>query len=413
MKIMNISIPLSIILLSTPLLGQQVPFAATANNGFGLDLYREMAAREGNLCLSPFSIVTALGMTGNGAAGDTLTEMEKALHCPGKLSQLSASLSILLEDFGKRKEQAAALAGKNPARKNGEPSFDLTVTNSLFGQKGYPFRKEFLTTLEKLYRAPLQFADFRNDAAKERARINEWVSARTNEKIQELLPEGSLDSSTGLVLVNALYFKAGWRYAFPKSATKPAPFHLAPGRAIETPTMHTTKRFGYSREDGYTAVNLPYSQNFAMLALVPDEIDGLPALEKTLSAGKLTALSRLPARKVALHLPKFRIEGDTIALTNPLKRLGMNLAFTRGADFSLMTSDPRGLSIDDIYHKTFIAVDEKGTEAAAATAVAMTFRSLPRPEKPVEVRLDRPFLYAIMDTRTQTALFLGRIVDPR
>ena len=193
---MNISIPLSIVLLTTPLLGQQVPFAAKANNGFGLDLYREMAAREGNLCLSPLSIVTALGMTGNGAAGDTLTEMEKALNCPGKLSQLNTSLSILLENFGKRREQAAALDRKNPARKNGAPSFDLTVTNSLFGQEGYPFRKEFLTTLEKLYRAPLQFADFRNDAAKERARINKWVSTRTNERIQELLPKGSLDNST-------------------------------------------------------------------------------------------------------------------------------------------------------------------------------------------------------------------------
>lgn len=413
MKTMNISIPLSIVLLTTPLLGQQVPFAARANNGFGLNLYREMAAREGNLCLSPFSILTALGMTGTGAAGDTLAEMEKALHCPGKLSQLSTSLSILLEDFGKRKEQAAALDRKNPPRKNGGPSFDLTVTNSLFGQEGYPFRKKFLTTLEKLYQAPLQFADFRNDAAKERARINKWVSTRTNERIQELLPKGSLDNSTSLVLVNALYFKAGWRYPFPKSATKPAPFHIAPDRAIETPTMHTTKRFGYSREDGYTAVSLPYSQNFAMLALLPDEIDGLPALEKTLSAEKLTALSRLPARQVALHLPKFRIEGDTIALTNPLKKLGMSLAFARSADFSLMTSDPRGLSIDEVYHKTFIAVDEKGTEAAAATAVSMITRSLARPEKPVEVRLNRPFLYAIVDTRTQTALFLGRIVDPR
>ena len=413
MKIMKNPISLSIVLLATPLMGQQVPFAATANNRFGLDLYREMAAREGNLCLSPLSIMTALAMTANGAAGDTLAEMEKTLHCSGNLSQLNASMRDLLEDFRKRKEQAAALAEKKPARKAGGPSFDFTVTNSLFGQEGYPFRREFLATLEKSYRAPLRFADFRKRAEAERVRINEWVSARTNKKIEDLLPEGSLDSSTGLLLVNALYFKAGWRYAFPKSATKPAPFHLAPDRAIETPTMHTTKRFGYFKEDGYTAVSLPYSQNFAMLALVPDEIDGLPALEKTLSSERLTALSRLPARKVALHLPKFRIEGDTIALTNPLRKLGMNLAFTRGANFSLMTSDPRGLSIDDIYHKTFIAVDEKGTEAAAATAVVMTFRSLPRPEKPIEVRLDRPFLYAIVDTRTQTALFLGRIVDPR
>ncbi len=413
MKTMKIPISLGLLLLATPLMGQQVPFAARANNAFGLALYREMAAREGNLCLSPLSIMTTLAMTGTGAAGETLTEMEKTLHCPGKLSQLSTSFSILLEDFGKRKKQAAALAGKTPARKSEGPSFDLTVTNSLFGQKGYPFQKEFLTTLKNLYRAPLQFADFRNNAAKESARINQWVSARTNGRIQELLPEGSLDNSTRLVLVNALYFKAGWRYAFPKSATRPAPFHMAPGRAIETPTMHTTKRFGYSREDGYTAVSLPYSQNFAMLVLLPDEINGLPDLEKTLSAEKLTALSRLPARQVALHLPKFRIEGDTIPLTNPLKKLGMNLAFTRSADFSLMTSDPRGLAIDDVYHKTFIAVDEKGTEAAAATAVAMITRSLARPEKPVEVRLDRPFLYAIVDTRTQTALFLGRIVDPR
>ena len=413
MKIMKNPISLSIVLLATPLMGQQVPFAATANNRFGLDLYREMAAREGNLCLSPLSIMTALAMTANGAAGDTLAEMEKTLHCSGNLSQLNASMRDLLEDFRKRKEQAAALAEKNPARKAGGPSFDFTVTNSLFGQEGYPFRREFLATLEKSYRAPLRFADFRKRAEAERVRINEWVSARTNKKIEDLLPGESLDSSTRLVLVNALYFKAGWLYAFQKSATRSAPFHLAPGSTIKTPTMQTTKRFGYSREDGYTAVSLPYSHGFSMLALVPDEIDGLPALEKALSAGRLTALSRLPSRKVALHLPKFRIEGATVALKNPLRKLGMTLAFARSADFSRMTSNPEGLAIDGAYHKTFIAVDEKGTEAAAATAVVMTFRSLPRPEKPVEVRLDRPFLYAIVDTRTQTALFLGRIVDPR
>ncbi len=291
------------------------------------------------------------------------------------------------------------------------------MANRLFGQQGYPFEPPFLKVAEKSYHAPLRFADFRNNFAAERTLINKWVEEQTRERIVDLLPEGSLNDRTRLVLVNALYFKAAWRYRFPKSATAPAPFHLQADKAVEVPTMNATRRFGYAREDGYVALTLPYSQGFAMLVLVPDEVEGLGAIDTKLTPGKLASLAQLRSRKVSLHLPRFKIEGETLPLKETFQKLGMKLAFNeRLANFDRMTSDQTlpGLYLDNAYHKTFITVDEKGTEAAAATAVVMAERtSLPRPEKPIEVRVDRPFLFAIMDTRSQSALFLGRVTDPR
>ncbi len=412
MNTMPKPIALAFALVTAPVLGEQELLASRANNEFGLDLYRELAGESGNLCISPLSIMTAFAMTSNGADGRTLAEMQKVLRFPQDLSHLNASVLNLVSDFEKRAVQSIPRRRPGPGR---EASLELSIANTLFGQEGYPFRRDYLKTLADSYRAPLQLMDFKRNPDGERLVINKWVSTRTKGKIEDLLPQGSLNSLTRLVLVNALYFKAGWRHPFPKSATKPAPFHLSPGKSIQAPTMRTSQQFGYARGDSYTAITLPYSQSFVMLALVPDEIDGLPALEKKLTATQLGQYARLQSRKVQLHLPKFRIAGNALSLSGPFKNLGMKLAFNpKEADFGRMCSDPAGLFIDDAYHKTFIGVDEKGTEAAAATAVVMSLRSaVPRPEQPVEVRLDRPFLYAIMDSRTGTALFLGRMVDPR
>ena len=389
--------------------------AADSTNELGLDLYRLFSAEPGNLCLSPYSIQSAFAMTTNGAAGKTLEEMRSVLRYPQDLAALNASFSALAGDFLKRHERAVAWTKRTG---KGEPAFQLMVANRLFGQKGYPFVPAFLKTLEVSYLAPLQTADFEGNPNGERKTINDWVEEQTRKRIKDLLPDGAITGDTRLVLVNALYFKAVWQHKFPKSATTPEPFHLAPEKQVDADTMRVTKRFGYSKEDGYTALTLPYSAGFAMLILVPDEIDGLAAVARKLNAEKLSSLARLSTKDVSLHFPKFKIEGGTVPLKKSFAKLGMKLAFDKKlADFGPMTSDKSlpGLYIDDAYHKTFIAVDEDGTEAAAATAVVMATKSAmrPAPEKPVEVRIDRPFFYAVMDTRSGTALFLGRVADPR
>jgi serpin B len=389
------------------------PFA-TATNALGLDLYRVLAAESGNICLSPYSIQAAFGMTTNGAAGATLEEMRKALHLPDDLGTLNDSYAELVANFDGRADAAAKWAAR---MEDDEPAFQLAMANRLFGQEDYPFEPAFLGLLKDKYAAPLQLADFKTDFEAERIGINDWVSEQTKERIENLLPEDSLTETTRLVLVNALHFKAAWREEFTQSLTEPAAFHLGRGAKADVPTMHRTARFGHAEEDGYTAVSLPYSGGCSMLLIVPDEADGLATVAQGLTAAKLSSLARLPYRKVTLALPKFKIEGATVPLREPLEELGMKLAFDQKlADFGPMTSDKDlpGLYISNAYHKTFISVDEEGTEAAAATAVVMAGKSAaPRPEKPVVVRVDRPFFYAIMDGQSRTALFIGRVTDPR
>jgi len=404
-------------LLASAASAEQVHLGARATNELGLDLYRLFAAKDGNLCLSPYSIQTAFAMTTNGAAGQTLEEMRAVLHYPQDLSNLNNAFDGLAAEFAQRQENAVKNAERFSKGKDPQPTFQLMVANRLFGQKGYPFEPAFLKVVEKSYHAPLQFADFEGNFAGERKVINKWVEDQTRERIVDLLPDGALDSETRLVLVNALYFKAAWRNKFRTSATKPADFHLQSDNLVEVPTMHATQRYGYSKEEGYTAVTLPYSEGFVMLLVVPDDPDGLAAIGKELSAEKLSGLARLKTRMVDLSLPKFKIEGATISLKDSLLQLGMTRAFdAKHAEFEPMIADKTlpGLFISNAFHKTFIAVDEKGTEAAAATAVVMARMSAaPRPEEPVAVRVDRPFLYAIMDTGSRTALFLGRVEDPR
>lgn len=403
-------------LLVSPLPAEQVRFATQATNELGLELYRLLAPDNPNLCLSPYSIQSAFAMTANGANGKTLEEMQRVLHYPPVLSHLNNSFLALAGEFAARQASSEKLA-KQFGPEGGEPDFQLMIANRLFGQKDHPFAPAFLDTIAKSYAAPLQFADFKSNYEKERKNINRWVKERTRDRIVDLLPVGSLNADTRLVLTNALYFKAAWRHSFSKPATGPASFRLRHDKLIEIPTMQTTQSFGHSNADGYTAVTLPYAGGFAMLVIVPDEVDGLSDIERQLTADQLSLLARLPSRSVSLHLPKFKIESPSISLRKSLEKLGMSLPFNCDlANFEPMTSDKSlpGLFISDAYHKTFLAVDEIGTEAAAATAILMADpTAAPSLKRPVELRVDRPFFYAIIDTSSRTVLFLGRVMDPR
>jgi serpin B len=395
--------------------------ARTAINTLGLDLLRKGAKPDANALLSPYSIQTALAMTYAGADGATRDEMAKVLHYPADEAAVHRSFSDLQKDLAGIMRRSAQ---RSEQRKSLGGSIDpivLTVGNRLFAQQDYQFRDAFLTLTKDTYDAPLQPVDFKKDAAGVAQLINTWVEKQTKARIRNLISPDALSDRTRLVLVNAIYLKAPWEVPFQATATKPQPFHVKGGAGVGLPTMTQRHAFGYSKADGYTALTLPYSGGeLQLLVLLPDDVNGLAALEARLSADQLPPCANLPSQDVILYLPKFKIESPSIPLGGQLQALGMMTAFDKpraSANFDRMA--PRlpsdYLYISQVFHKTFMDLDEKGTEAAAATAVSMAAGSampVQRP-RPIEVRVDHPFLFAIQHRATGACLFLGHITDPR
>ena len=395
--------------------------AAKATNQLAVDLHRQLATGNDNLCVSPYSIQNALAMTFAGADGDTRTEMAHVLHFPSEASAVAASFASLQHSLEEMTAKTAELVKKS--KEFGGPSEPITlnIANRLFSQKDYDFRQNFLSLVKQDYGAAFEPIDFTVNPAAAAQHINKWVANETRDKIRDLVPVDALNKLTRLVLANALYLKAPWADAFSEKTTQPELFHIRGGAPVNVPMMRKTARFGYVKREGFTAVSVPYVGNdLQFLVLLPDEINGLHALESKLTAEVLAQCSRLEAQDVDLRLPKFKLEPPTIALAENLQALGMKSAFDipRGsANFDKMA--PRKpndyLYISNVFHKTFIAVDEKGTEAAAATAVVMMRATAIRGPKPppIEVKVDRPFIYAIQHVPSGVCLFLGRVTDPR
>jgi len=395
--------------------------AAKATNELAVDLHRQLATGDENLCISPYSIESALAMTFAGADGETRTEMARVLHLTND-STVPASFAALQHSLEQMSTKTAELVKQS--KKFGGPSEPITlnIANRLFAQKGYAFREAFLSLVKQNFGGAFEPIDFVANAAAATQRINKWVEDQTHDRIRDLIPAGALDKTTRLVLANALYVKAPWASEFSDNATQPEPFHVRGGTPATVPTMRKTDRsFGYSKREGFIAVSLPYVGNdLQFVILLPDDVNGLHALELKLSVDMLAGCAKLQTRDVDLHLPKFKLEPPTMSLAEKFEALGMKTAFDKpqgSANFDKMA--PRKpndyLYISQIFHKTFIAVDEKGTEAAAATAVAMmaatALRSPPPP--PIEVKIDRPFVYAIQHVPSGVCLFLGRVTDPR
>ena len=396
--------------------------AATATNHLAVDLHRQLATGNENLCVSPYSIESALAMTFAGADGETRSEMARVLHFPSDASAISASFASLQHSLEEMSVKTAELVKES--KRFGGPSepTTLSIANRLFAQKGYDFREPFLALVKQNFGAAFELLDFVHDSSRATQHINKWVADQTRDRIRDLIPSGALDETTRLVLANALYLKAPWVDPFSEKATRPESFHVHGSAPVDVPMMQKRdKHFGYAKHEGFTAVSLPYSgYDLQFLVLLPDDINGLRALESQLTSEMLAKCAKLETREVDLHLPKFKIEPPTILLAEKFEALGMKTAFNKpagSANFDRMA--PRKpndyLYISQVFHKTFIAVDEKGTEAAAATAVAMmagtALRSPPPP--PIEVKVDRPFIYAIQHVPTSVCLFLGRVTDPR
>lgn len=378
-----------------------VPELVAGNSAFALDLYHALFDRDANLFYSPYSISLALAMTYAGARGQTATEMAQALHYTLPQDELHPAFNAL--------DQALASRGEQVDEEQGE-RFRLHVANALWGQQDFHFSPEFLDLLAEHYGAGLRLLDFQNAPEPSRETINRWVEEHTEQKIVDLLPPGSIDSLTRLVLSNAVYFNAGWMHPFAEATTQDAPFHLLDGSTVTVPMMHESERLGYAAGKGWQAVELPYvGGELSMVVLLPDE-GQFEAYAQNLDAqGLAAALQSLERTQVQLAMPRFEYEAGA-KLKGALTQLGMEQAFTDDADFSGMTGKPE-LCISDVYHKAYVAVDEEGTEAAAATAVVGGVTSA-MPAEPKEVRIDRPFIFLIRDVQTGAILFLGHVVNP-
>jgi serpin B len=341
-------------------------------------------------------------MVWGGARRETAAEMQRVLGFEGTPVRMMEGSGALL---------AALTDSRRPVV--------FKVANRLFGERSYLFEAAFLEAMRAGYGAPLEPTDFRDAPEAARARINGWVEEQTEKRIANLIPPRALDEDTRLVLVNALYFLGDWLEPFEKEATRPAVFHLSTRATIEVPTMHRAGRLGFARRPGLQALELPYKGGtMSMLIVLPEVLDGLRALEDSLTASGLDHIvGALAPTRVAVALPRFEVNPEaSLPLGDVLKGMGMVTAFDRWkADFTGIANPPRPedrLYLSQVFHKAFVKTDEKGTEAAAATAAVMLRATGAPVAPPLEFKADHPFLFFIRDNPSGLVLFMGRVVDP-
>ena len=378
------------------------------NNDFAFDLYRALSNEEGNLFYSPFSVSQALAMTFAGARSETERQMADTLHYRLPQSSLHPAFNALDRTLASRGRDPRGTQNQEEAKQY----FRLNIANAVWGQHGYGFLPDFLDVLAENYGAGMRPLDFAGAPEESRARINDWVAEETEDKVKDLLPPGTIDPLTRLVLTNAIYFNASWHWPFDRRQTKMRPFHLEGGDIVDVPMMTETSKdfYGYTRGDGYQAVDVPYSYGeMSMTVLLPDEGD-LGSLEDSLNAELLDQImDDIEIDYITLTIPLFKFESE-FSLGETLAGMGMPDAFDDRADFSGMTGS-KDLLISQIVHKAFVSVDERGTEAVASTAGVVILVSGSSKE-PIPVTVNRPFIFLIRDTATGTVLFLGRVMNP-
>jgi serpin B len=367
---------------------------ARSSAAFGAALYREMARAPGNVAMSPASLSTALTMTWAGARGETADELARALALDPETAHEAAAAQLALW--------------------NGEHAdYTLRVASRLFADRSLPLEPAFEAITRDRYGAPIEGVDFLGDPSGARDTINAWARERTEARIPEVLPVGAIRSNTRLVITNAVYFHGRWAAPFDRARTADASFRLGDGQVVEVPTMQRTGGYAYGEVGSARVLELPYvGDALSMLLVLPADGAELGDLEEGLDAARLASFGEgLVAQRVALSLPRFRIDGAPVALKGALRALGVVRAFDPdGADLSGIAAAER-LFVDEVYHRAFIDVNEEGTEAAAATAVVVQTRRASPP--PVDYRVDRPFLFLLRDRRSGAFLFIGRVADPR
>ena len=410
-------------------------FIPQVNNKFALDLYAQVANESPgqNLFFSPYSIVSALTMTAEGARGEAALQIGTVLRFPEQVRR-SDDAAVPWDTASIHREMATLkhlLLGE-------DRPYEINVANSLWLEQTYPFRPQLLAILNETYGAAARQVDFIFNADPTRLQINNWVEEQTKNKIQNVLAPGTIDADTRFVLANAIYFKGHWVDEFDERRTQPEDFTLLDGSSIKVPLMSQLSLFTHYAElrpdgtphipamnedrpsfdrppnpDGFQILELEYrGRDLAMVILLPKKHTGLPALEKVLTADKLTQwLDTAKRQEVHVFLPKFKLE-ETISLQHTLSAMGMPKAFEPNGFLGMSdAAEAWKLYLSHVAHKAYVDVNEEGTEAAAATAAVGRMQSARYPPIPT-FRADRPFLFLIRDKRTGTILFLGRMMRP-
>jgi|HigsolmetaAR201D_1030396.scaffolds.fasta_scaffold04357_3 serpin B len=363
---------------------------------FAFDSFQQLRG-SGNLFFSPYSIMQALLMVMAGAEGETLAEIAHVVHADRMPDAMHAAANALDKTLMDRATQ--------------KDGFKLSLVNTMWGQHDFTFQPMFLDTLAQHYGTGIRLIDFSGAPETARQTINAEIAKQTNDLIRDLLPPPSITSDTRFVLTNAIYFNAKWLVPFPKERTEDGTFTTADNRSVTVPMMRqVTRSYQYAKGPDYQAIELPYIGDMSLVAIMPDA-GQLDAFEASLDGDRFQEIvSRLAWQEVRLTMPKFTFTSDSISLKEMLSALGMPSAFLPTANFSAMTSQAR-LMLGDVYHKAMVRLDEEGTEAAAASAAIGMPTSAPM-EEPIELVLDRPFVFAIRDNVSGEVLFLGRLADP-
>jgi len=380
-----------------------IPEVVASLHAFAGGLYGRLATEPGNLVLSPYSVAVALGMTLPGAGGRTAAEMRDVLGVTSD-ARFHGGLNALTA-------HVEGLAGPQDRVDGSGAELELDGANQLYGQRGVSWEADFLDLLSREYGAGLRTVDFENDHEGARALINDWVAGRTRDRIPELIPVNVLDQLTRLVLVNALYLKAPWEIPFEKSLTGSMPFHRPDGSSVDVETMvQPTLTTTVTQGEGWRAARLAYAGRKLAMTLVLPDAGRMGEVESTVTSGGLPDMVSAGRRRMLdLRLPRWTFRTQA-PLNDVLHQLGMRRALDPDeADLRPMTAEDLDLYVSAVVHEGFIAVDEEGTEAAAATAVVGSAVSAPVTEP---FHVDRPFLFTIYDVEHGTPLFLGRVDDP-
>ncbi|GAQ94694.1 serpin B [Thermodesulfovibrio aggregans] len=379
---------------------------ADSNNKFTFELYLKLIqGKEGrNEFFSPFSIVTAMGMTYEGARGQTKDEMQKVFHFPLNDKTRRDGFFNLINEINKK-----------------DKKYQLHTANALWVEKTYKLLDDYLKVIERYYQGKATNVGFIDPTEREQAvfTINGWIEGNTNRKIKNIITPQAVSQDTRLILTNAIYFKGKWQTQFKKNLTKDEDFKVSPNKKVKVPMMTMDMKgfneypeFNYTETEDLQAIELPYEgKELSMIILLP-KVD-LESIEKTLTYERISEIKRkLSMTPVDLYLPRFKFERE-YTLKEVFAGMGMPTAFSDDADFSGMDGTKK-LKIDDVIHKAFVEVNEEGTEAAAATAVIMLSKaSVERTKKPVVFRADHPFIFIIQHNTTGAILFIGKVYEPK
>lgn len=392
MKTTALLIPLAMLISCTQ---AQKPYnVSESSSKFAFDIYKQFAQEhDRNIFFSPLSLNTAMGMTYAGANGQTMEQMAKVFYFPLQDKELHAEL-------GKLQDKLNKLSSKG---------VEISIANQLWADKQYKFIRAYTCGVKKAYRAPVKQMPFRVKPDDCRIEINKWVESKTNDRIKDLLPDGSITDLTALVLTNAVYFKGQWDSKFNTENTTDGFFLTSSKEKVECRMMNAQKKLNLYQGDDIKLLEMPYvGKEFSMLVLLPNEDISLSSVEKNLSLEKFKGYVDLMAESdVTLSFPKFKFDAR-YELKPILSAMGMPIAFSNAADFTRMSKKP-DLKIDEVYHKAFVEVSEERTEAAAATAVVIVRKSF---SVPVEFIANRSFMFFIRENETGNILFMGRVVNP-